>query len=54
MLLSPFKSAGFCAVLSEFFLNYVGIGLIQQNRQDQHLQRKICIVGADAFISPKP
>ena len=35
-------------------INIVGIGLIQQNRQDQHLQRKICIVGADAFIGQKP
>ena len=32
----------------------MGIGLIQQNRQDQHLQRKIYIVEADAFIGPKP
>ncbi len=32
----------------------MGIGFIQQYRQNQHLQCKTCLVGADDLIGPKP
>ena len=47
----PYGHTGVKPILIFFF---IGIGIIQQYRQNQHLHRKICFVGADAFIGPKP